>query len=371
MVRRARPGYARCSVPSLTTSTVTILVIALIGVATPARASTLDADAYSPAFLGMYRKLMDIDAEIQRHAERYGVDVDLARAVCLYESGANPGLASHAGARGFFQVMPNTYRELAVPSNIEAGIKYLAQMIRQFGREDRAVAAYNGGPGRVGKAGSLPLETVQYVIGVGYYRTVLKQHRPAIEALAGQLRLAAVTPGDTWSTIAAQVGVPEWQLRLHNPFLAGRPLKTGQRLAYPEQPRPDLLVAADGGATYRMRHGDHYIKLAIMLGLDLDGFRSANGLWQVQHVPVGVDLRIPFLVDTAHIVRSALESAAPVRATAPAASASARVVVVHRVAAGDTLSGLARRYGTTVAAIQKTNGLTRATIRAGQPLRIP
>src|SRR5687767_14435558 len=70
------------------------------------RAGAMPVEEFSPAFLGMYRKVMEIEGEIREHAERYGVDFDLARAVCLYESGGNAGLASHAGAQGYFQVMP-------------------------------------------------------------------------------------------------------------------------------------------------------------------------------------------------------------------------------------------------------------------------
>lgn len=45
--------------------------------------------------------------------------------------------------------------------------------------------------------------------------------------------------------------------------------------------------------------------------------------------------------------------------------------VYHKVRAGETLGEIARRYGTTVAAIQSANGLKGTTIRAGQTLRIP
>ena len=40
-------------------------------------------------------------------------------AVCLYESGGNANLTSRAGARGYFQVMPSTFRSLRVETNIE------------------------------------------------------------------------------------------------------------------------------------------------------------------------------------------------------------------------------------------------------------
>jgi membrane-bound lytic murein transglycosylase D len=44
----------------------------------------------------------------------------------------------------------------------------------------------------------------------------------------------------------------------------------------------------------------------------------------------------------------------------------------HRVREGDTLSGLARRYRTTVDALRAANGLQRGSvIRLGSLLRIP
>ncbi len=43
----------------------------------------------------------------------------------------------------------------------------------------------------------------------------------------------------------------------------------------------------------------------------------------------------------------------------------------HTVAAGDTLSGIASTYGTTVDAIKALNGLTSDTLQIGAVLRIP
>ena len=46
--------------------------------------------------------------------------------------------------------------------------------------------------------------------------------------------------------------------------------------------------------------------------------------------------------------------------------------LVHRVTSGENLGVIARRYGTTVRAIQSANTLGRGTlIRIGQRLRIP
>ena len=45
--------------------------------------------------------------------------------------------------------------------------------------------------------------------------------------------------------------------------------------------------------------------------------------------------------------------------------------VRHTVVKGDTLYSLGRRYGTSVGAIQRANGISGTTIRLGQKLRIP
>ncbi len=347
---------------------VAVAAVALTGGAA-ATGAHLPLDDFSPGFLGMYRKVMEIEGDIRRHADRYGVDVDLARAVCLYESGGNADLASHAGAQGYFQVMPATFRELNVSTNIEAGVKYLSQLVRQFGREDRAVAAYNGGPGRVGRGGSLPLETLQYVIGVGEYRTLLKQHDAALRHHAARLRLALVKRGDDWLSLEQRLGISALELRLHNPFLAQRTLREGQQIAYPSDPRTSLVGAADGRITYRMRLGDHYIRLATTLGLDVEALRAENGLWHTQVVPPGVVLRLPPRGGRG-VAAPAPAETSPAFAPQPAARSSA-AARVHRVRKGETLGAVAQRYGTTVAELQRVNRLRGTTIQVGQTLQVP
>jgi hypothetical protein len=361
------------------------------GASTPGKASLARGiqplDDFSPVFLGMYRKLMVIEDEIRQHSERYGVDFDLARAVCLYESGGNAGLTSHAGARGYFQVMPPTFRELRVNTNLEAGVKYLSQLIRQFGREDRAIAAYNGGLGRVGRNGGIPLETLQYVLGVGQYRTVLKQFDESIRHHATRLELATVRAGEDWASLSSRLQIPDWELRIHNAFLAERELRAGQLIAYSPEPRTNLFRMVDGAAEYRMRHGDNYLKLAYTMGIEPDAMRAANGLWHLQAVPAGVTLRIPLADDPSNFLRAALGVARNDDVQLAAARPSPRPAAVepvveravqpsrpvrHRVRRGDTLYAIAARYDTTIRAIQQANRMGRRTsIRAGETLTVP
>ena len=153
----------------------------------------------SPSFLGMYCKTMQVEPALVTYSERYGVNLATARAVLIQESGGNGHLVSPCGGRGYFQIMPRTFRELGVKTNVEAGIKYLAQLERRFGREDYAVAAYNAGPAAAARRRSLALETLQYVIGVGHYRSVLRLHGPEIARQARLLEVERARPGDSWA----------------------------------------------------------------------------------------------------------------------------------------------------------------------------
>ena len=252
----------------------------------------LPVEALSPGFLGMYRKVMEIEDDISKYADKYDVDLTLARALCIQESGGNANLNSWAGAKGYFQVMPSTFRTLKVKTNIEAGIKYLSQMIRRFDREDYALGAYNGGPGRVARGRPL-LETLQYILFVGQYRNVLKLHEPSVRHHASQMQLDEVREGDDWWTISERLDVSVLQLRMHNPFLATRALRVGQLVAFPPTPRTDLFVSNGEGLEYRTRHGDNYLLLSFVLDVDLDALRDQNGLWRLQTLPADQVLQIP------------------------------------------------------------------------------
>ena len=361
--------------------------------------SLLPIEELSPSFLGIYRKVMEIEEEISRHAETYDVDIDLAWAVCLYESGGNANLNSWAGAQGYFQVMPATFRSLRVDTNIEAGVKYLSQMIGRFDREDFALAAYNGGPGRVSR-GRPPLESLQYVFGVGHYRSVLKLHGQSVRHHAEQMSLVEVREDDDWWSISQQTGVPILQLRLHNPFLSTRALRAGQVMAVPSARRTDLFSPVGDDIEYTTRHGDNYFNLAFILGVELNTLRDANSLWRLQTLPAGQVLTVPLAWkglynehrvapgDTLKTVADARksqpwriirdntlfwdESLNPGTVLKVRPEAPKPTYITHRVASGDTLGALASRYGTSVRSIQAANSLGRnTTIRIGQQLRIP
>ncbi len=391
--------------PAHTTRHVVATLVAAILLSAPLHAEPqpsdglLPVEALSPGFLGMYRKVMEIEDEISKYADKYGVDLTLARALCIQESGGNANLNSWAGARGYFQVMPATFKSLRVKTNIEAGIKYLSQMIRRFDREDYALGAYNGGPGRISR-GRPPLETLQYILFVGQYRNVLKLHEPSIRYYASQMQIDQVREGDDWWTLSERLGLPVLQLRIHNPFLATRALRVGQLVAYPPTPRTDLFVPNGEGLEYRTRHGDNYLLLSFVLDVDRDALRDQNGLWRLQTLPADQVLQIPLtwkgkyneyetkpgdtLGSVAKVMKSQPwriirdnnlfwdETLQPGTVLKVRPSPPKPTYITHKVSRGDTLLGLASKYGTSVRAIQSANSLGRkTTIRIGQRLRVP
>jgi len=124
---------------------------------------------------------MTIQEKVVAAAGRYGVPPDLAVRLARQESGLKQYrtdgrlVVSSAGAIGVMQLMPATAAELGVDprnedQNIDGGMRYLRQMFNRFGDWKTAVAAYNAGPGRVGKVlagqSSLPSETANYVIAI-------------------------------------------------------------------------------------------------------------------------------------------------------------------------------------------------------------
>lgn len=113
-------------------------------------------------------------AKVAELARRFDLSASLIEALVWQESRWRANAVSHAGARGLAQLMPGTARELGVNpddpfANLEGGARYLrAQLDRFDGDLERALAAYNAGPGRVIRAGGIPRirETQHYVAAI-------------------------------------------------------------------------------------------------------------------------------------------------------------------------------------------------------------
>lgn len=113
-------------------------------------------------------------AKVAELAARFDLSPALIEALVWQESRWRTGAVSPVGARGLAQLMPGTARDLGVDArdpfaNLEGGARYLrAQMDRFGGDVEKALAAYNAGPGRVIKSGGVPRirETQLYVSAI-------------------------------------------------------------------------------------------------------------------------------------------------------------------------------------------------------------
>jgi soluble lytic murein transglycosylase-like protein len=113
-------------------------------------------------------------AKVAELARRFDLSASLIEALVWQESRWRADAVSHAGARGLAQLMPGTARELGVNpddpfANLEGGARYLREQLDRFdGDLERALAAYNAGPGRVIRANGIPRirETQHYVAAI-------------------------------------------------------------------------------------------------------------------------------------------------------------------------------------------------------------
>ena len=125
-------------------------------------------------------------SQILSVAGRHGIDPLLVAAVVQTESAFDDLAVSPRGACGLMQLMPATAQYFGVsnvydPSeNLEAGTRYLVSLLRRFdGDLGLSLAAYNAGPGAVGRFGGLPpfRETRNFTEGV--LRIYVEHHRAA------------------------------------------------------------------------------------------------------------------------------------------------------------------------------------------------
>jgi soluble lytic murein transglycosylase-like protein len=113
-------------------------------------------------------------AKVDELARRFDLSPALLEAVVWQESRWRANAVSPVGAQGLAQLMPGTAAYLRVDAsdplaNLEGGARYLREQLDRFdGDLEKALAAYNAGPGRVEAAGGVPniRETRAYVAAV-------------------------------------------------------------------------------------------------------------------------------------------------------------------------------------------------------------
>ncbi|TNE85451.1 MAG: LysM peptidoglycan-binding domain-containing protein [Deltaproteobacteria bacterium] len=340
-----------------------------------------------------------IVAELEAH----GLPKDL-RYVAMIESGYNAHAYSHAGAAGLWQFIPSTGRlyDLRVdwwvddrrdPAKAtDAAVEYLTDLHKMFGGNwELAWAAYNGGPGRVRsamkksgakdfwglvKADVLHSETENYVPKI-MAAAIISKHpeRYGFEPASGTRLAYQVAQVDGSVSLAALAGAAETDeetLRRLNPGLRrfatppegyGLRVPVGKKDAFlaklSEIPRDERVEVV----RHTVVRGETLSKIAARYEVPVDVISKANRLKNVDHIYVGLSLVIP-------VSGGSAGAAVAQAAASESAEEAERPVATYTVKSGDTLSGVAARYGVKVADVQRWNEMTNTTIFVGQKLTL-
>jgi LysM repeat protein len=171
-----------------------------------------------------------------------------------------------------------------------------------------------------------------------------------------------VQPGENLFRISLRYGTTVDAIVAANRLTNRRVIHVGQRLVIPRGPGSPATPGhpATTGGTYVVQRGDTVSAIALRYGVSAWAIVQANGLSNANLIYAGQRL----------VISSASLRAGPGAGGTPPVSAPATgdTYVVRR---GDNLSRIARRFGTTAAALARLNGIANPSlIYAGQVLRL-
>jgi membrane-bound lytic murein transglycosylase D len=313
----------------------------------------------------------------------------------VIESAFIPTLTSKAGARGIWQFMPATAREYGMRvdwwvderadpvKSTTAAARYLKDLHRMFdGDWSLALAAYNCGPGRVGKTlqresastfwellekSALPKETRGYV--PTFWATLRIVSDPAAhgfeltEPSAPEVAEVAVEGPVSLRFVAEQAGVDPKDIKEMNPHLTRGVVPPGRfKVRVPQAAEPTLTAIGDRlryedpdlpVTRYAVQGGDSIAWLAKVTGTKKDDILAMNALRSEKLRP-GAELYLPVSTVT---LSAKLERA--------------RSETTYVVSKGDTLYGIAKRHDITLAELLEINQLSRnAVIKPGDEIKV-
>jgi LysM repeat protein len=153
--------------------------------------------------------------------------------------------------------------------------------------------------------------------------------------------------GETLSLIASRYGVTVEAILAANGLADPNFVYVGQRLVIPTS------GAASQSGGHVVAAGETLTSIALRYGTSVAALAAANGLRETDFIYVGQVLIIPGGTSSG------------------SAPSSGGCAVYHNVQYGDTLSGIAWRYGTTINALMQANNLYSDIIYQGQRLCVP
>ncbi len=314
----------------------------------------------------------------------------------MIESAFNPTALSQSDASGIWQFIPATGRLYGLKQNTwydgrrdftaatNAALDYLGKLYLDFGDWQLALAAYNCGEGCVARAiqknvqqglptdyASLPLpaETRNYVPKLLAMKTLIRDPEKfgiALDPLPNEPYFDQVTVRAASMDVqsaARLAGMSRDEFLALNAAFPRKLIRsdTPVNLLVPAGKAEDFQRNLQNGdwdswQPYTVRRGERPAAVAQRLGVALDRLQSHNQF----HLRRGKFAQAQTILVP---VKSRAADAAPVQEAAAASS-----YVVQR---GDTLFGIARNRGLTVAQIAAANPQLDGAIRPGQTLSLP
>jgi membrane-bound lytic murein transglycosylase D len=299
--------------------------------------------------LGIRRSRRYLPA-MERAFRREGLPVQLTR-LPLIESSFDVTAYSKVGAAGIWQFMPATGRRfLTVGSLVDermdpetatvAAAHFLKENHRQLGSWPLAITAYNHGPAGMAQA----------VREVG---------------TADIAEIVARYKGPSFG-FASRNFYAEFLAALEVDTNAGRYFGPIARTARPATARVQIQPGVPLAAAAKLANAD------VALLADLNPALRAPVTTGRYDIPSGYRLRVPRR--SADGFGQRLTSYAAERRATRVAAAAAEATAdtfTYRVKRGDNLITIGKRFGVSVAALRRSNGMRGSRIRAGQALRVP
>ncbi len=192
-------------------------------------------------------------------------------------------------------------------------------------------------------------------------------------------RTHQILPGDTLERIAQQHGTTVDLLARQNNILNVHQIDVGQILIIPTAIPPTATATlaptagpvgvanVDAYVIYVVEAGDTLGQIAVNTNTTIEAIAQLNGITNPRRIFVGQRLRIPSASGTP--VSPAPASVQPQATPTPLPTA---VPVTHFVQPGDTLYGIAARYGVSIVELALLNGIANYNqLSVGQVLTIP
>ena len=286
-----------------------------------------------------------------------GMPVEL-RALAIVESALNPLAVSRVGAKGLWQFMPSTGKEYGLEINslvdercnprlaTRAACRYLKSMYDMYGDWTLAIASYNCGPGNVNKA----------IIRAGGNP---KSYN-----------------GSFWDVYAC---LPR-ETRSYVPLFMGATYAFAYHKAHGiEFPTPPMPLAVD---TVMITRPLHLEQVSSTIDVSLELLQMLNPEYRLSIIPAttkAYPLTLPtervteFIInqDSIFAKDSIYLGEYVIHANLDKKRNEAPPATYHVVKKGDTLGGIAKKYGRTVKQLMAWNGLKNAnSLRIGQRIRV-